>query len=335
MLTFLYYLLFPILLVVGFVFGPRAKRPELTKNKKIPVPPLPDDITKIAAEIQAKEAKVEHLKPDNEARIIFYTPDSPAKTEWSMVYLHGFSSCYYEAEPVHRKLAKKFGMNLYLPRLHGHGLDDAEPLLTATGDALLTDAAAAIAVGRKLGSKVLALSTSTGGTLALWLTANNVGADALVLLSPNIQIRPFGSSMLAKPWGLYLARLVVRSKYLTARPEGELHQQYWTTRYRLEAITHLQALLDATMTDKTFAKVKVPVFMGYYYKNIKEQDTIVSVAAMQKMFEQLGTPEKDKMSVVFPEAGHHCIGCGLISKQVPELEQALEQFLTQKVGLNK
>ena len=47
--------------------------------------------------------------------------------------------------------------------------------------------------------------------------------------------------------------------------------------------------------------------MGYYYKNKDEQDKTASVAAMLKMFDELGTPEGLKQKIAFPEAGAHVI----------------------------
>ena len=56
------------------------------------------------------------------------------------------------------------------------------------------------------------------------------------------------------------------------------------------------------MNKYTFERVKKPVFMGYYFKNEKFQDSVVSVEAMLKMFDQLGTPENLKVKKAFPEA---------------------------------
>ena len=36
------------------------------------------------------------------------------KTEYAVVYLHGFSASQEEGDPVHYDFAKKFGCNLFL-----------------------------------------------------------------------------------------------------------------------------------------------------------------------------------------------------------------------------
>ncbi len=56
------------------------------------------------------------------------------KTEYSLVYLHGFSASQAEGDPVHRNIAKLFGCNLYLSRLAEHGIDTAEPMMNLTAE---------------------------------------------------------------------------------------------------------------------------------------------------------------------------------------------------------
>jgi len=86
------------------------------------------------------------------------------------------------------------------------------------------------------------------------------------------------------------------------------------------------------MTKEVFNKVKQPVFMGYYYKNEKEQDRIVKVSAMLEMFDQLGTPDSLKVKVAFPDAGDHVIGCSLLSKSYLDVEREVLNF-ARKIGI--
>ena len=66
------------------------------------------------------------LKPGNEARIIWANDSAKQKTEYAIVYLHGFSASQAEGDPIHRNIAKEFGCNLYLSRLAEHGIDTTE-----------------------------------------------------------------------------------------------------------------------------------------------------------------------------------------------------------------
>ena len=68
------------------------------------------------------------------------------------------------------------------------------------------------------------------------------------------------------------------------------------------------------MNKETFAQVKQPVFMGYYFKNEQEKDMVVSVAKMKEMFSQLGTPSAKKKEMPFPKTGDHVIASSITSK---------------------
>lgn len=314
-------------LVAVYFAGPQASVDEL--NKKLPT--VPSKLHELEYFIKQREASIPNIKPDNEAQIIWF--DSvPDVTEYSIVYLHGFSASRKEGYPIHRELAKKYGCNLYLPRIAGHGLDEKEAMLNLTGEDMMNSAAEAIAVGMKIGKKVILLTTSTGGTYGLYLAENNPAIAGLILYSPNIQIYDPNSWLLSKPWGLQLARIVKGSDY----HEWEISEEragYWTNKYRLEALTELQALVETTMVPETFEKITQPVFLGYYYKNDDEQDNTVSVPAMLTMFDQLGTEEALKREVAFPEAGHHVIGCSLTSGSVEQVRLETEKFLEEIIEL--
>ena len=110
------------------------------------LPQVTTDLVKLDQWINNREKAITNIKPNNEGRIVWY--DSiPTKTDYSIVYLHGWSASQMEGHPLHVDIAKKFGCNLYLPRLAGHGLDEDEPMLDLTADKLLNSAKEAIAVG--------------------------------------------------------------------------------------------------------------------------------------------------------------------------------------------
>ena len=316
-----------IILVAGYLLGPSVETPSL--DTEIPVKTA--DLVELEKEVAVQEQSISNIKPGNEARIIWY--DSiPTKTEYSIVYLHGWSASAEEGAPLHREMADRYGANLYLPRLAGHGLEEEEPMLNLTADELLGSAKEAIGVAKQLGEKVIVMSTSTGGTLALHLAAGNPDLHALILYSPNVAIYDGNATLLAKPWGLEMARFVKGSNYHTFEASEE-RQKFWTTKYRLEALTHLQIMVEATMLPETFKEIEQPVFMGYYYKNEEEQDMVVSVPAMLSMFDELATSDDKKRKVAFPEAGDHVIGSPLTSGSVDEVRTATEAFFDEVLGL--
>ncbi len=242
--------------------------------------------------------------------------------------MHGFSASQEEGNPAHRTIAKKFGCNLYLSRLAEHGIDTSDQLLNLTADNYWESGKEALAIGKQLGKKVILISTSTGGTLALKLAAtfpNDV--FGLILYSPNIAINDSKAFLLNNPWGLQIARKVKNSNFNTPSDSREIYKQYWNTPYRLEAAVALEELLETTMTEATFKAVHQPTLALYYYKDEQHQDTVVKVSATQQMMKKLGTPINRKREVPMPKTEDHVIGSPIKSKDVEGVIRETEKFM--------
>jgi esterase/lipase len=226
-------------------------------------------------------------------------------------------------------------MNLYAPLLASHGIDTTEPLIDMTPDRLYESAKEALVAAQYLGDKVIIMGTSTGATLGLKMATEFPDLiDGFIFFSPNVELKDPTTKLTSKPWGLQIARFFMKGKYRVRNSNFASEDcHYFNCMYRLEAIVYLQQLLDVTMKKEIFAKVDKPLFMGYYYKDEENQDQTVSVAALLKMYDQLGTPENLKQKIAFPEAGDHVIGCKLFSKQWQDVEKATYQFAEEKLGL--
>lgn len=324
----IFYITGTVVLLAGvYLAGPRFPKPEL--NRELPEIRVATD--EIEEYVKRKES-VFPVKPDNEARIVW--ADSIGKrTEYVLLYLHGFSASRYEGYPVTHEFVKEFKMNAYLPRLAAHGLADEEPLLYMTPDSLYQSAKEALVLAHQLGDKVVVMGTSTGGTLALMLAGDFPElVDGLILYSPNIRIKEKASVLLSGPWGLQIGRLAFGGKYrITDDDPNGSECRYWNCKYRVEATVYLQQLLDARMNPEEFAKVKQPIFLGYYYKDEDHQDQTVEVKAMFPMFDELGTPAGQKVKVAFPEAGRHVIACELTSKAVSEVREETFKFVREHI----
>lgn len=321
---------FPILLLVGIYFlGPEPDAP----NYNLSMPTVPNSALELEKYIADQEARHE-IKPNNEARIV-WNDTSKQRTSYAVVYLHGFSASQMEGDPIHQKFAKTFGCNLYLSRLADHGIDTTEALLYFTVDRAWESAKEALAIGKKLGDKVILLSTSTGGTLALKLAAEYPDdVFALINLSPNIAINDNAAFLLNDPWGLQIARMVMGGKYRVTDANEE-HAKYWNKKYRLESLTQLEELLESSMGKNLFQKIKQPSLTLYYYKNEEEQDPQVKVSAMFKMHEELGTPEDLKVQTAMPKAGAHVIGSSMTSKDLDGVYHEIEKFAIDKLKMQK
>lgn len=316
-----------LVLVLTYFFGPQVETPTLSKE----LPEVPSDLRELEAYVINREASIKEIKADNEARII-WADSAYQKTPYSLVYLHGFSASQAEGAPLHQEVAKRYGCNLFLPRLQAHGLAVDEPLLELTAEKLNDSAKEAIAIAMQLGEKVIIMATSTGGTLALYLAEKNDNIAGLVLYSPNIDIFDPMSNLLSKPWGLEMARNVKGGNY-HEWPLDETRAQYWSNRYRLEALTHLRILVDVTMTEETFKTVDQPLFVGYYYESDSAQDSTVSVPAILKMYDAIGTPSEKKRKMAFPTVRHHVMASYLTSQDLDVVRKETLRFLEEVIGL--
>jgi pimeloyl-ACP methyl ester carboxylesterase len=309
-----------ILLFVIYFFGPVMPRPEL--NSKLPT------VSGNVEEFVGKMESAERVRQGNEAKIIWANDSNHLPTEYVMLYLHGFSASRKEGYPVNEEFPKRFGCNAYLARLASHGLITENPLIDMTPDRLYESAKQALVIAAQLGQKVVIIGTSTGGTLALKLAADFPDkVYGLILYSPNVRIKQKTSALLSKPWGLQIARINFGGNFrVTADdPSGETCK-YWYCRYRAEGTVFLQQLVDVTMKDEVFLKVKCPLFLGYYYKDEQNQDQVVEVKEGLSMFSRISTPELQKRAQPFPEAGSHVIACDLTSKSVGEVAKATYEF---------
>lgn len=308
------------LLFIVFMSGPKVETPNLNQE----LPTVPKDLLELEAYVASQEAGITDLKTGNEARIAFF--DSiPKKTKYAVLYLHGFSASSEEGAPFHQNIAKHFKANLYLPRLFGHGIGGQSPLEDFTGDAYIKSALDALAVAKTLGEQVILLGTSNGGLLSL-LLGNDPQIVVMGLYSPNIRIKDPMAGALSLPWGFEIATAVAGSEYHVMQNVVSPKEDFWTTRYHMQSLTHVQKLIDEAMIPETFAKIKIPVFMGYYYKDEQNQDNVVSVDAMLTMFDQLGTADAKKEKMAFPDTGDHVMTSHLTSKDVASVTKESIRF---------
>jgi len=316
--------------ILIFIAGPKIEKPVIFKD----LPKIKLNINKVNSWIDEKESKFNNIKEGNESRVIFY--DSvPKKTDISIVYLHGFSGSSQDGFPVHINIAKKLNSNIYLPRLFAHGLNSNEPLIEYTGEKYLDSAREALALGKTIGENVILMCTSTGCSAALTLAANHPEVAALVMYAPNIRITHPLDFVATLPWGLYIVRLVEGGKYHYITDNWKDKEKFWTTKYRLEAPIEMQMLLETAMNEKIFRKIKVPTFSGFYYKNEIEQDNVVSVDAMRRMFKQLGTEDSLKLEIAFEDAGGHEIAYNLVNKNYFKVQESTLSFLQNIFNLNE
>ena len=319
-----------IIMCIAYFVGPKpqAFRADSTANPLMdPTDFNPNYVVDAVANSQAHLA----IKKGNESQL-YWADSAGKKTKYVLLYLHGFSASPEEGGPVHRNIAKRYGMNMYAPLLADHGLEEEEPMLYFTAERYLESAKQALRLARLMGDSVIIMSTSTGSTAALFLASDKNKIHSLICYSPNIKIFDPKSFLLAGPWGIHIARIVKGCNYHEWKAPTKA-EQYWHLKYRLEALVELQRLLEGTMTQSTFEQVKVPTFVGYYYMNEQEQDNVVSVSHLIEMFEQLGSTNKKK--VAFANVGVHAVANQYFSQDIESVERETQVFIEERLGITR
>ncbi|MBI1782920.1 MAG: alpha/beta hydrolase [Sphingobacteriales bacterium] len=325
MKKFLRILLYIIaILAIVYLFGPTPEKASYEKT----LPAISAPVEEYVKQIESKHK----IKPGNEAEIVWANDSFKQKTEYTIVYLHGFTASKEEGNPVHKNIAKEFGCNLYLSRLAEHGLDTTEPLINLTAEKYWQSVKEALAIGKQLGNKIILMGTSTGGTNALQLAAAYPDdIVSVILLSPNIEINDPNAWVANNHWGLQIAHLVMKGDYVDSKDQRDIFKKYWYSHYRLEGVSALQEMLETSMTKETFEKVKQPALLLYYYKDDIHQDSVVKVSVMLKMYDELASVNKRK--VAMPNTGDHVLGSPIKSHDVEGVQREIEKFMKEVLQL--
>ena len=320
-----YWLLAGLLVIVLVTFFTGPKIPKPTYNFELPK--LPVELADLEKDVEKSEAR-KPVREDNQARILWYN-DSMKVSEYSIVYLHGFAGSYRDGYPVNVNIADSLKANIYLSRWAGHGLKPEAALKDFSAESAWESAKRALEIGKKIGDKVIIMSTSTGGTLALKLAATYPDSVfALINMAPNIEDDMEGAFILNSPWGYEIANLVSLGAEKKIEHEEEIAAQYWDTVYPSKALVDLQVLVSTTMNKETFSNIEVPVLTLYYHDNILKEDEHVEVDDFKSMHKALGTRDSLKKLVALAEPETHFIGSGIKSKNTQVVEREILDFLT-------
>lgn len=234
---------------VIFALGPRTV---VDEGSMLPVRPPPEAPAELDRYLAEMEARLDDLTPETERRIFWADPQAPARTPLSLVYLHGFSATRQEVSPVAEDAARALGANLYMARLRGHGRPGVA-LAQARAENWMEDAVEAMAIGERIGERVVLVGCSTGGTLAVWLS-QWLGSEAafgptkrppaaLVLLAPNFGAADPTARVLTWPWGEALTGRLLGETY-TWEPANDGQRRFWTWSHPPRALVAMQALVD-------------------------------------------------------------------------------------------
>ena len=244
--------------------------------------PPPEPGADLDAWLAAREGVFDDLTSGTEKAII-WAGEPGAQTDLAVVYIHGFSASRQEIAPVPERIAQALGANFFATRLAGHGRD-GQALAGARLDDWALDVAEAIAIGQRLGQRIVLMGTSTGGSLATLATLEPAwrgDIEALITVSPNFALNSRQVRALDLPWARAWLPLIAGGERSWA-PFSEGHARYWTLSYPMQALFSLRAAQRAAAAaDHGAARVPMLVFYA-------PRDEVVVPAATARVIERWG-----------------------------------------------
>jgi len=270
-------------------------------------PQLPDDIETWLARSEQQVASQYALIPETEKRVVWYQQPG-MRTDYAVVNLHGFSATRQETAPLAERVAAQLGANLFETRLSGHGHSE-RPMDAVQAEDWLADAAEALAIGARLGNRIVVIGTSTGGTLALTMS-DHPGAEPvsdIVLISPNLQPRDGKANWLTRPAGPLIAKLVAGDTR-SWEAHNEQQARYWSTSYPIEAAVEVMRLVDLLNS-------RLPMQLEQNLLVLQSpEDEVVSPEATRQAFEQIAAPRKQYIEIETAEdPSNHVLAGDILS----------------------
>lgn len=266
------------------------------------------------AYLARQEADIPNLRPQSKKEIVWAYPASRAKTELSIVFLHGFSADKAETRPLADEVAKALHANLFYTRLTGHGRDGAAMEQASVND-WVNDLAEAMAIGRNIGSKVVVIGASTGGTLAtLGTTIPGMmdGAEGMVLMSPNFAIKNRWAFLLDMPFARTLLPIFGGETY-SFMPVNEEQARHWTTSYPIGALAPMAALVRAVMKADLSAARPLPLLVFY-----SQDDTVVDPDVTEHVGVNWPGPRQVVDVPVTGDPANHTLAGDILSPQTTD-----------------
>ncbi len=311
-----YYSTLPIVKV-----DPKQIRPRVEK-----LPPLADlnHWLKVREEKDAPNLKDERLRK----QVLWADSENPQPTEGVLLYLHGFSASNREMSPVIEQVANNLKMNLYLPRLKGHGTRNFKDLGLAKPEEWFADAIESLFIAKELGKKVYVVGTSMGGALATWLANHPEYSQHIaevILISPLYQLKDSMANRL-NTRALYLLARLAKGKNIrweaTNDEQKKLWEELnivWTNPRPLHAIASSVAVMHFVQSTR-YANIQTPTLFLY-----NPADAVVNVEAIRKAFLEWPSGNKQITEI---EADDHVLAGELTSpRTISRVQTEIETFL--------
>jgi esterase/lipase len=281
------------------------------------------DLETLEQVLNDQESEFADIVVGSEKHIRWY--QGKQQSDIALVYIHGFSASRQELSPTTEHLADQLKANVYYARLQGHGRSE-DAMAEATVAGWKKDARQAYLIGKKIGKRVVLISTSTGGTLATWLAANEFDKAIIanILISPNFDVASNVAKIVTWPGGLSLAKWI-SGDYRSFTPMSEEHGRYWTYRYPIEAVLPMFDLLEEVrQLDKS--KINTPHLIVY-----SPNDKVIDIEAIKTTSQEFASAQVEtKLFVNSTDPYQHVLaGVACSPESTDEMIQLLNDYITQ------
>jgi alpha-beta hydrolase superfamily lysophospholipase len=323
-----------VLLVIIYLAGPRITNLEIERRDASDVP---NELSMLDSYLTKSEAQYADIVAGTEKLIRWQPGRDGEQTEFSVVYLHGFSGSHPTLAPAMDMVADGLGAHLFCTRYAGHGRKEPDGFGKAMGEASLQDwvddTVEALTMGRMLGKKMVVIANSTAAPIVSWLAAQGDQPDFFIMWSPNFGVKDGKGEVLLRPWGKQLLALKPGDTYRYA-PEniyGEDHVKYATTFYPDKAFPTLMAAIKLGR-DTDLGKVACPTLCLY-----SKRDEVVSPEKIQTYFGEFGHPGKQLIEIMkVTHREHHVLAGDLMSPEsTDEVVDATLKFIREELARGK
>ncbi len=278
----------------------------------------------VDAYLAAEEARFPDIRPGLQKQVIWADPANKAKTLLAIVYIHGFSASSGEVRPLPDLLAKALQANLYYARLDGHGRS-FDAMGDITVNHWVNDMAEALAIGERIGDRVIIVSTSTGGSLVTWAMGQPSLAakvSASIFISPNYGLQARGSFLLTMPFASQMAHLIIGPRRSFV-PENDIHKAYSSYDYPVEALLPMAEFVKLAAETRV-EDINKPAMFVYSPGDLVVRPDITAAFARR-----WGGPVMVMEVPVVEDPNHHVLaGDGLSPANTEPLAKAMIEWIS-------
>jgi esterase/lipase len=228
------------------------------------------------------------------APIILYDP----KFDTGLVFSHGYMSAPKAIQTLAEYLFSK-GINVYVPRLRGHG-SDPKALLTVSADDWETDFQRAFTAMRQVCSKVFIGGFSTGGLLAL-IHAAQYQVDGVIALNSALKLHDlrvsyvvptlhFFNEMISHLHAKGILEWIDNSK--TEQPDINY------TKHPLASVSQLEKVMSKTVKNLENITAPILIIQGDNDPTVKRESAKLIYDAVSAQDKQLMILPRDRHSIL-------------------------------------